>query len=285
MPELPEVETIRRGLEPVVLGRTIEAVDVAHPRAVRKAPAGLAPVVGREIHAVVRRGKYLWFLLDDQALIAHLGMSGQFRVGGENFRHRRASLHLDDGTRLDFVDQRTFGHLQPDGLVETNDDAVGGLGSDSHLIPRSVAHIGRDLLDPALNMRALARRVKAKNSEIKRVLLDQSVASGIGNIYADEALWEARVNGRRPASRMSLAKIAELYDAARAIMARATEVGGTSFDELYVNVNGESGYFDRSLNAYGRAGEPCYRCGTTLVKNTFMNRSSHYCPKCQARTG
>lgn len=281
MPELPEVETIRLGLEPIAVGATVVGVEVLSPRAVRRAPEGLEPLVGRRIEAVARRGKYLWLDASGLALVAHLGMSGQFRVGGADNPHRRASLFFDGGVRLDFVDQRTFGHLMPDVYVPTGDSAPAGRGSADTLIPRSVAHIGRDPLDPAFDLEAVIRRTHAKDSEIKRILLDQSVASGVGNIYADEALFAARVHPRRLASRMSLAKIREVYLAAADVMARAVEVGGTSFDTLYVNVDGAAGYFDRALNVYGRGGMPCPACGTALRREPFMGRSSHFCPACQ----
>lgn len=285
MPELPEVETIRLGLEPYVLGRTITDVELLNPRAARRSPAGLDPLPGQKIIGTARRGKYMWLLTGDMAIIAHLGMSGQFRVGGAENPHRRASLFLDDGVRLDFVDQRTFGHLLPDQLVPTDDGGPGGHGAPDPFVPATVAHIGRDLLDPLFDAKAIARKVKAKRTQIKRALLDQSIASGVGNIYADEALFLAKTNGMRVTSRMSIAKIEEVYLAAREVMNRAVEVGGTSFDALYVNVNGESGYFDRSLNVYGRSGKPCPRCSAIIVKIPFMGRSSHYCPTCQKRIG
>lgn len=281
MPELPEVETIRIGLEPIIMGRVITDVQVLHPRAVRRATQGLEPIRDMRIEAVVRRGKFLWFEAGNVCLIAHLGMSGQFRVGGGVQEHRRASLTLDDGVRLDFVDQRTFGHLLPDDLIQTPDGAPGGWGSENDRLPRSVAHIGRDPLDPVFDIDRVARKVKSKNTEIKRALLDQTLASGIGNIYADEALFLARVHPRRLTNRMSVAKIREVYLAATAVMNSALAVGGTSFDELYVNVNGASGYFDRSLNVYGREGSPCPVCGTPIKREVFMNRSSHFCPTCQ----
>ncbi|QOR46952.1 bifunctional DNA-formamidopyrimidine glycosylase/DNA-(apurinic or apyrimidinic site) lyase [Trueperella pecoris] len=281
MPELPEVETIRLGLEPLVVGRSVVDVEVLNPRAVRRSADGLEPIIGSRIAAVARRGKYLWFDAGERALVAHLGMSGQFRVGGADNPHRRASLFLDDGLRLDFVDQRTFGHLMPDVLVPTADGAPGGWGSRAGLVPRSVAHIGRDPLDPAFDLDAVVRLVRKKRSEIKRVLLDQSVASGVGNIYADESLFLAGVHPRRQASGMSVEKIRSLYVATQDVMRQAVDVGGTSFDALYVNVNGASGYFDRSLNVYGRAGRACRKCGNTIRREPFMGRSSHFCPACQ----
>ncbi|VEI14038.1 bifunctional DNA-formamidopyrimidine glycosylase/DNA-(apurinic or apyrimidinic site) lyase [Trueperella bialowiezensis] len=285
MPELPEVETIRQGLEAIVTGRTIREAHVLNERAARRAPAGLAPVVGRQISGVVRRGKYMWFDVGEHALVAHLGMSGQFRIDSGDHPHVRVRFVLDDGVRLDFLDQRTFGHLMPDTWALTDDGHAGGYGSAAARLPQSVAHIGRDPLDPAFDLEAVVRRVKAKRTEIKRVLLDQTVASGIGNIYADEALFTARVHPRRATNGMALAKIREVYEASADVMERALAAGGTSFDTLYVNVNGESGYFERALQAYGRTGKPCQVCATPIKRETFMNRSSHFCPRCQRPRG
>jgi formamidopyrimidine-DNA glycosylase len=279
MPELPEVEVVRRGLAARVTGRTITAVRVHHPRAVRRHEAGPADLTARlldtQITGTGRRGKYLWLTLNDgSALVVHLGMSGQMLLGElPNENHLRIAALLDDGTALSFVDQRTFGGWMLADLVTVD-------GAD---VPVPVAHLARDPLDPDFNRDGVVTVLRRKHSEIKRQLLDQTVVSGIGNIYADEALWRTRINGARLASSLSRAKLAELLDAAAEVMADALGQGGTSFDSLYVNVNGESGYFERSLDAYGREGEPCRRCGAVMRREKFMNRSSFYCPKCQAR--
>jgi formamidopyrimidine-DNA glycosylase len=279
MPELPEVEVVRRGLAAHVTGRTITAVRVHHPRAVRRHEAGPADLTARLLDAQItgtgRRGKYMWLTLDDgSALVVHLGMSGQMLLGQvPNENHLRIATLLDDGTALSFVDQRTFGGWMLADLVTVD-------GTD---VPVPVAHLARDPLDPAFNRDGVVTVLRRKHSEIKRQLLDQTVVSGIGNIYADEALWRARINGARLASSLSRAKLGELLDAAADVMSDALGQGGTSFDSLYVNVNGESGYFDRSLDAYGREGEPCRRCGAVMRREKFMNRSSFYCPKCQPR--
>jgi formamidopyrimidine-DNA glycosylase len=279
MPELPEVEVVRRGLAAHVTGRTITAVRVHHPRAVRRHEAGPADLTARLLDTRVtgtgRRGKYLWLTLDDgSALVVHLGMSGQMLLGEvPNENHLRIAALLDDGTVLSFVDQRTFGGWMLADLVTVD-------GTD---VPIPVAHLARDPLDPKFNRDGVVTVLRGKHSEIKRQLLDQTVVSGIGNIYADEALWRAKVNGARLASSLTRAKLAELLDAAADVMTDALGQGGTSFDSLYVNVNGESGYFDRSLDAYGREGEPCRRCGAVMRREKFMNRSSFYCPKCQPR--
>lgn len=275
MPELPEVEVVRRGLEAGVTGRRITTTTVLHPRPVRRHLAGpddfATTLPGRSFGVPRRRGKYLWLpFTDGDALMAHLGMSGQFRLDDpsvELHKHARVLIGLDDGRELRFVDQRMFGGL-----------AVSQGGAE---LPSEIAHVAPDLFDADLDLAALVARVGSRRSAIKRVLLDQRVVSGIGNIYADEALWRARVHGEHPADELTPRRIRELLLAAQSVMAEALAAGGTSFDALYVNVEGESGYFERSLDAYGRAGEPCRRCGTPLVREAFANRSSHRCPRCQ----
>jgi formamidopyrimidine-DNA glycosylase len=291
MPELPEVEVVRRGLQAHVAGKTITAVRVHHPRAVRRHEAGPADLTARLLGARVtgtgRRGKYLWLTLDDgdeplarrvdgndTALVVHLGMSGQMLLGPvPRTDHIRIAALLDDGTALSFVDQRTFGGWMLADIVTVDDSAV----------PVPVAHLARDPLDPRFDRDAVVKVLRGKHSEIKRQLLDQTVVSGIGNIYADEALWRAKINGVRLASSLTKPRLARLLDAAAEVMREALGQGGTSFDSLYVNVNGQSGYFDRSLDAYGREGRNCHRCGAVIRREKFMNRSSFYCPKCQPR--
>jgi formamidopyrimidine-DNA glycosylase len=280
MPELPEVEVVRRGLQAHVMGRTITAVRVHHPRAVRRHEAGPADLTARLLEAKItgtdRRGKYLWLTLDDGdfALVVHLGMSGQMLLGTvPNAGHLRIAAVLDDGTTLSFVDQRTFGGWQLAGLVNV----------DGSVVPEPVAHLARDPLDPRFDIDTVVNVLRRKHSEIKRQLLDQTVASGIGNIYADEALWRAKVNGARIADTLTRRRLADVLQAAAEVMRDALAQGGTSFDSLYVNVNGQSGYFDRSLNVYGREGESCRRCGAVIRREKFMNRSSYYCPRCQPR--
>jgi formamidopyrimidine-DNA glycosylase len=280
MPELPEVEVVRRGLQAHVVGRTITAVRVHHPRAVRRHEAGPADLTARLLDARItgtdRRGKYLWLLLDegDCALLVHLGMSGQMLLGTvPNAGHLRIAAVLDDGTTLSFVDQRTFGGWLLAEMVTV----------DGSVVPAPVAHLARDPLDPRFDIDAVVSVLRRKHSEIKRQLLDQTVVSGIGNIYADEALWRAKVNGARVADTLTRGQLTSVLEAAAEVMRDALAQGGTSFDSLYVNVNGQSGYFDRSLNVYGREGEPCRRCGAVIRREKFMNRSSYYCPRCQPR--
>ena len=280
MPELPEVEVVRRGLQEHVAGRTITSVSVYHPRAVRRHEPGAADLTARllggRVIGIDRRGKYLWLNLDDDAtaLVVHLGMSGQMLLGPlANTDHLRIATTLDDGTALSFVDQRTFGGWQLAELVTV----------DNSRVPGPVAHIARDPLDPRFDRDAVVSVLRRKHSEIKRQLLDQTVVSGIGNIYADEALWRAQVNGARIAEKLTRRQLGEVLDCAAEVMREALREGGTSFDSLYVNVNGQSGYFDRSLNVYGREDRNCRRCGAVIRREKFMNRSSFYCPVCQPR--
>lgn len=277
MPELPEVEVVRRGLAGHVVDHEITAVRVHHPRAVRRHEAGAADLtarlLGTRITGTGRRGKYLWLTLDSgEALVVHLGMSGQMLLGPvTKTEHLRIATLLDDGTAMSFVDQRTFGGWMLTELVTVD-------GSE---VPAPVAHIARDPLDSRFDRDAVVKVLQRKHSEIKRQLLDQTVVSGIGNIYADESLWRAKVHGARIAETLTKPKLASLLDHAAAVMTDALGQGGTSFDSLYINVNGESGYFDRSLDAYGREGLPCHRCGAVMRRDKFMTRSSYYCPRCQ----
>ncbi|MFY9806408.1 MAG: bifunctional DNA-formamidopyrimidine glycosylase/DNA-(apurinic or apyrimidinic site) lyase [Pseudonocardiaceae bacterium] len=278
MPELPEVEVVRLGLAEHVIGRSVAAVEVRHPRSVRRHVAGeldfAARLVGHRIHAARRRGKYLWLDLDgEEALLAHLGMSGQMRIlepGSTDEKHLRVRVQfVDGGTELRFIDQRTFGGLS----VE---DVVDGL-------PIPVTHIARDPLDPCFDADAVVAGIRRRSTGLKRALLDQTVVSGIGNIYADEGLWRARLHGTRPTATLTRAQGHTVLTAVTEVMTEALAAGGTSFDALYVNINGASGYFDRSLAVYGQDGRPCPRCGTAIRREPFMNRSSHSCPRCQPR--
>jgi formamidopyrimidine-DNA glycosylase len=277
MPELPEVEIVRRGLERHVVGRQITSVQVLHPRVTRRHAGGpadfAAALTGRVITGARRRGKYLWLPVGEDALLAHLGMSGQMLVGEPDrplSTHVRARFAFADrGPDLRFTDQRTFGHLLLD---------PGGAE-----VPAPIAHIAPDPLEPAFDLAAVTARLRSRRSGIKRALLDQTLVSGIGNIYADEALWRSRLHWARRADALRRADVTRLLGSVREIFGEALRAGGTTFDTLYVNVNGESGYFERSLNVYGRAGQPCPRCGTAVRRDHFMNRSAFSCPACQRR--
>ena len=345
MPELPEVETVRAGLADHSLGRPVQAVRVVDARSLRRhlpGPAHFeAALTGRTLRGAYRRGKYLWLTLSesdgtlaDEALVVHLGMSGQLLVRDEpgsdsgndaearaafdeQPRHLRVALELgpagatgsmvsanraSTGQRLLFVDQRIFGgmflsRLVPDvpAAVAVNeaaadeaaaDEAAPGEVPERFLVPEAVKHIARDPLDEFFDPAAVRRKFLRTSSGIKKVLLDQSVISGVGNIYADEALWRARLHYAKPARTLSAAQTRELLEAVTQVLRESLAAGGTSFDALYVNVLGESGYFERSLNAYGRAGEPCHRCAeagrtSLIVREPFQNRSSYRCPHCQ----
>jgi formamidopyrimidine-DNA glycosylase len=291
VPELPEVEVVRRGLESHVVGRTIESVDVLHPRPVRRHLAGAEDftmsTTGRVVLGAHRRGKYLWLPLDSgDAILGHLGMSGQLLVqpaDAPDERHLRVRFWLggdpggdpagdpggESARELRFVDQRMFGGLSL---------SLGGAD-----LPPEIAHIARDPMDPLFDDKAFVAAVRRRSSAIKRILLDQTVVSGVGNIYADEALWRSRLHGDRVGAKLRPTDVRRLLDDVRTVMSAALADGGTSFDTLYVNVNGESGYFDRSLQAYGQEGKPCGRCGTPIRRVAFMNRSSYFCPTCQPR--
>ncbi len=322
MPELPEVEVVRAGLEPAVTGAVVASVTVFDERSLRRhdGPSEdfIDRLTGATLEGAVRRGKFLWLPLADtdvvgsrgtgvtqslaglphpsvrlphpsahEAVVLHLGMSGQvlLRDRRTDDALTRIRLELDHPVlgplRLNFVDQRIFGSMSIDALVPSGDDRAAGLGSDSRLIPAQVAHIARDPLDPAFDDRHFLARLAGKNTTIKRAMLDQTLVSGIGNIYADEALWAARIHYDQPTTTLSRPRAKALLVEVRAVLSRALGEGGTSFDAQYVNVNGASGYFSHSLNAYGRQGAACPRCGRPIVRDQFMNRGAHYCPYCQ----
>lgn len=311
MPELPEVEVIRQGLAQAVNGARVASVDVLDARALKRHQSGdaspehdfAARLTGATLGAPARRGKFLWVPLDPgpagsavgatvptTALLGHLGMSGQMllrTLEQPDDRHVRVRAWLDTREhgelRLDFCDQRLFGSLALDELVETDDGEAAGWGSEHALIPGQAAHIARDPLDPVFDAERVLEQFARRRVHVKKALLDQRIVSGIGNIYADEALWFARVHPETPAANLSRQAGRRLLDAVHGVLEKALAEGGTSFDELYVNVNGESGYFAHSLNAYGRGGEACSRCGDVIKRIPFSGRSSHFCPRCQKR--
>ncbi|WP_110588734.1 bifunctional DNA-formamidopyrimidine glycosylase/DNA-(apurinic or apyrimidinic site) lyase [Microbacterium suaedae] len=307
MPELPEVEVVRTGLAPAIVGARIAGIEVLDERALTRhdvsaRSVGIGPgsrgadfatrLTDRVVRAAVRRGKFLWFPLDgsDEAIVAHLGMSGQMLLrapGAPRERHERIRLSIEHPEHGElavvFSDQRTFGSLAIDALVATPDGAAGGHGDPLPRVASQAAHIARDPLDLAFDDRAFRDLVAGRRSAIKRVLLDQSVVSGIGNIYADEALWAARIHPETPASSLSTRAVNRLLAEVRAVLAKALAEGGTSFDAQYVNVNGQAGYFAHSLNAYGRTDQACARCGSPIRRVKFMNRSSFFCPQCQRK--
>lgn len=293
MPELPEVEVVRRGLERHLVGRTVASVDVIEPRSIRRHEAGAADfaaqLTGFRITGVERRGKFMWVTSAPQsttprasrddsnsALVVHLGMSGQVLIDQGHVapeRHSRIVLRFArPAMTVRFDDQRMFGGMMLDELC---------IGDDGRAVPKSAAHIAADPFEAVFDADAVAQRVCIRSAGIKSLLLNQSLISGIGNIYADEALWRARVHWRTPGNEVSRRRVLSLLNHARDVMAEALDQGGTSFDSLYVNVNGQSGYFSRSLNAYGQEGSPCQRCGSLIRREPFANRSSYRCPRCQ----
>lgn len=303
MPELPEVETVRAGLAPALTNSTVRSIDIHDVRSLKRHLAGpkdfTKTLVGAKILGVVRRGKFLWMPLETPearlALVGHLGMSGQMllrKPGSAEDKLTRVVIHAETsrGKRIEFrfIDQRIFGSLAIDDLVETPDHKAGGYSDKvgagkwwEKLIPRSAAHIARDPLDENFDSDLVWQKFKKKASGIKRVLLDQQVLSGVGNIYADEALWQTRLHYDQPANSISRATFDLVISSIQKILSDAVAQGGTSFDEQYKNVNGESGYFDISLNAYGMTDQPCPRCSRAIRRDSWMNRGSHFCPNCQ----
>jgi formamidopyrimidine-DNA glycosylase len=272
MPELPEVETVRRGLLSHAVGKTITKAEQLHPRALNaRSVANLESIEGARILDVKRRGKFLWFVLNrPEVIAAHLGMSGQFLINPVDDRHTRAKFGLRKGfknSELHFNDQRTFGWVSIEEIVDG--------------VPTSVHSIAPDIFEDSYDQKSAISDIRRRDIAIKTAILNQNIVSGIGNIYADESLWLAKVHPEKRANEMRAADIERVLESAKEVMAKAIEVGGTSFDELYINVNGESGYFDISLNAYGQEDEPCSRCGKLIRRIKFANRSSHFCPKCQ----
>jgi formamidopyrimidine-DNA glycosylase len=286
MPELPEVETVRAGLAEYLTGAKVTSVEVLDVRSLKRHQPGVQDFInvmtGATLKHISRRGKFLWIPLDEKlAMVGHLGMSGQMLVresGAEPDKLTRVVLLTEaaDGQKLElrFVDQRIFGSLAIDELVAID---------HGEKLPSTVTHIARDPLDPNFDKASVIKKLRTRSAGIKKVLLDQGLMSGVGNIYADEALWRAKLHYDHPANRLSVAKTKELLGHVREILAAAVLVGGTSFDEQYKNVNGQSGYFEVSLNAYGMTGRPCPRCGRAIVRENWMNRGSHFCPKCQKR--
>ena len=298
MPELPEVETVRAGLAQHVIGAKVEAVEILDSRSLKRYPPGpaafTAELIGKTFQSVVRRGKFFWLpIADDLALSGHLGMSGQVLIrsaAAPADGQTRIVLHLKkpsgEPIEFRFIDQRIFGSLAVVDLVPTSDGGPGGYSPEasvSNTIPAEAAHIARDPLDPMFNLKSVVERLSSKNTEIKRAVLDQNLISGIGNIYADESLWRSRVHYATRASDLSKRKLRELVEVATEVLLEAVEQGGTSFDEQYKNVNGESGYFVQELAAYGQTGKPCPRCGGPIRRDSWANRGSHFCPRCQRK--
>ena len=292
MPELPEAETVRRGLALTVLNSKINSIEVSDARCLKKHPGGEQDfkniMVGRSFQAAVRRGKFIWLPLDIEgfAMVMHLGMSGQALIRTQDYEPEsqvRLHMNLDNGLQFRFSDQRLFGSLMVDQLQPTEGNRAGFSPESAvqTLIPSSAAHIARDPLDKEFDLDLVKRKMKNRTAGIKHVILDQQLVSGIGNIYADESLWRARVHFNQPADSISTKKLNELFAHVTEVLEEAVEQGGTSFDEQYKNINGQSGYFAQNLNAYGQTGKPCNRCGRAIQRESWQNRGSHFCPSCQ----
>ncbi|MGC8843316.1 MAG: DNA-formamidopyrimidine glycosylase [bacterium] len=264
MPELPEVETIRRGLEATIVGKTIVNVDVLDPYMLSIPPEEFKErLKGRKIERVRRRGKYLIFELDgDEELIIHLRMTGQLRLNeGE---YTRLIFHID-GMKLYFSDLRRMGemHLVRKGSYEN----IEGL-----------ATMGPEPLSESFTLSYLMDVLKKKGGKIKAVLMDQAVVAGIGNIYANEILFEAGIHPERPAKSLTQKEIEAIYNATKKILQEALAAGGETFSN-YVNIYGEAGTYQPRV--YRREGERCLRCGELIVSETIGGRSSYFCPNCQ----
>jgi formamidopyrimidine-DNA glycosylase len=282
MPELPEVETVARDLRPKLVGATIVGARTNWVRTLRSQdPVAFADgVTGRTVEAVGRRAKLVVVdLTGGAALTIHLKMTGQIFVVPADWpedAYIRLVLELEDGREVRFRDIRKFGKIGLYSRDPVSGELVEEIGG------RAVfAAIGPEPLDPDFTLRDFRKLIRRRKGRLKPLLTDQSFLAGVGNIYADEALWRARLHYARPTETLPRRAAVNLLDQAAAVMRDALGEGGTSFDSLYVNVNGTSGYFDRSLQAYGQEGKPCARCGTPIRREPFMNRSSYRCPRCQ----
>jgi len=267
MPELPEVETLVRELRPHVTGRRIVEVNLHWPGcvAVPSPRAFIQHMRGRAIQEVRRRGKFLWFLLDEGAWLVHLKMTGRLSLlpAAEPDPYARADFVLDDGRVLRFQDLRKFGRLY---WVPDPAPIFRGLGPEP--------------LDPGFRPSDLARRLARRRGRLKAQLLDQSVLAGIGNIYADEALWRARLHPMRAADSLSAAEIRRLWRGIREALLAGLRHHGTTI-QWYRRPEGGSGQHQRYLRVYGRAGRPCFRCGAPIVRQVLHGRSTYFCPVCQ----
>jgi formamidopyrimidine-DNA glycosylase len=273
MPELPEVETIRRGLAPVVEGATIEAAEIVDPRLTRPVDPDLVAdaLVGERIVALDRRGKYLlWRLESGRTLVVHLRMTGSLRHASRGTlpddAYRRATLALDTGASVAYRDVRRFGTWE--------------LLDQDHLSPYLETRLGPEPLAPSFSATRLARLAAGRKAPIKAFLLDQRRVAGVGNIYADEALWRARIHPLRPAGELEAAEIVRLHRALRAALRKGIELQGSTLTD-YVTPDGERGGMQHEFHVYGRLGEPCDRCGRPIERIVVAGRGTWFCPFCQ----
>jgi formamidopyrimidine-DNA glycosylase len=270
MPELPEVETTRRGIEPHIDGKTVRGVTVRQRSLRWPVPADLeARLRGARITAVRRRGKYLLFDTARGHLLVHLGMSGSLRIVGaadEPRKHDHVDIHLPGGKALRFHDPRRFGCLLwIDGEAE------------AHPL---LAELGPEPLSDAFDADYLFSRARGRSAPVKQFIMDSHVVVGVGNIYANEALFSAGLAPKRKAGSISAERYAALVDEIKQVLDRAIEAGGTTLRD-FVGGDGKPGYFKQSLQVYGRGGESCVACGTALKETRLGQRSTVYCPQCQ----
>lgn len=272
MPELPEVETVRRGIEATFVGSRVASVEITGVRTVRRQPADelVMRATGSVFTRTGRRGKYLWVGLDDaEALVMHLRMSGQLLAvpaSADRVAHTHAVFRFEGNPlELRFVDPRTFGELFVTGLD----------------LPELV-RLGVDPIADRVGPKALGRLLAGRSTNLKALLLDQGVIAGIGNIYADEILWRAALRPDRPARTLSDSEVAKLHRAIKAILTAAIDARGSSLaDQQYRDLEGEAGNYQLSHRVHARAGQPCRRCGESIVKLIVAGRSSYLCPRCQ----
>ncbi|WP_288551745.1 MULTISPECIES: DNA-formamidopyrimidine glycosylase [Enterococcus] len=272
MPELPEVETVRRGLEKLILNKTIKEMEIRWPRIIEspEVPIFAAMLKGQQFQAFDRRGKFLIFKLTDYDLISHLRMEGKyefFEKEGVPDKHTHVIFQFTDGSELHYRDVRKFGRMT---LVE----------KDQSSTYKGIMQLGPEPLPELFLLTDFTRDLKKSKKAIKPMLLDQKLVTGLGNIYVDEALWEAKIHPEQSAATLNEAEINLLHRAIIDVLARAVEAGGTTI-RTYLNALGEAGHFQVSLHVYGQTGNPCVRCGTPIVKTKVAQRGTHYCPFCQ----
>ncbi|HVW85646.1 MAG TPA: bifunctional DNA-formamidopyrimidine glycosylase/DNA-(apurinic or apyrimidinic site) lyase [Bryobacteraceae bacterium] len=261
MPELPEVETVVRTLRPAIVGRRILNAEFGQLRVLRGLPADTAQALaGQRVLAVERYGKFIAIRLERGYLVVHLGMTGKLLVGAERTKWTHAIFTLDRGVLM-YDDPRQFGRIE--------------YGVD---LPERVAALGPEPLEVSLG--EFGRRLKERSSSVKAVLLNQSVVRGVGNIYADEALFRAGIHPKRVAASLRRDRIERLYHAMREVLSEAIESRGSSVSN-YVDAEGRKGSFQLSHRVYQRSGEPCVHCGTKIKRIVLAQRGTHYCPKCQ----
>lgn len=276
MPELPEVETVRKGLERLVIGKTVEQVTVLWPKIIESPSVELVDLQlrGQTIEKIERRGKFLIIKFTQADLVSHLRMEGKYEVhqaGDPVTKHTHVIFSFTDGTELRYLDVRKFGRMV---LME----------KDQGTQYKGILALGPEPIPSEFKLSEFTKGLKKHKKAIKPVLLDQRLVTGLGNIYVDEALWEAQIHPEQPADTLKAKEVARLYSAIIDVLDRAVQAGGTTI-RSYLNALGEAGTFQVSLNVYGQTGKPCPRCGTPIQKIKVAQRGTHFCPTCQKRKG